>query len=185
MNLLDRIAGWIHDLLGILPPEAVDFLWFPVVVVVVFVAVMLVVRRLMPVVGRLAATLLQMLTAFVGAVLLVPDMAIATAYRSAHRQPPAVLYHYGDAVATSMIGVTRTSGAVSHGFARVAKAPVIVVMLVCAALIGGWNQGYCPPEPATQCVRPFTGWIDRFGDDEPVAPDPGGSTGPSAPPVAR
>jgi hypothetical protein len=183
VNLIDKIAAWIREVLAFLPPDVVDVIWFPVLVTVVFIAAMLLIRRLLPLLGRLAGASVRVLAALAGAVLLVPDMIVATACRSAHKRPPAMLYHYGDAVATSMIGVTRTSGAVSSGLARVARINVLLVMLGCAAVIWTWNHGHCPEAPATtECVRPFTSWVDTFDDEDQAPPAPGNSPSPSPPP---
>jgi hypothetical protein len=183
VNLLDKIAAWIREVLAFLPPNVVAVIWFPLLAIVVFIAAMLLIRRLLPLLGRLAGALLRLLAALAGAVLLAPDVAIATAWRSAHKRPPAALYHYGDAVATSMIGVTRSSGAVSSGFARVARINVLLVMLGCAAVIWTWNHGHCPEAPATtECVRPFTSWVNTFGDDDTAPPAPANSPSPSPPP---
>ena len=173
MNLLDKAADWIREALAFLPPRFVTFVWFPLLVTVVFVAAMLFIRRLLPLIGRLGAAVLRFLASLVAAVLLAPDMIIATVCRHVHRYPPAVLYHYGDAVATALIEVARMNSAVANALARVARINVIFVILGCAAVIWTWNQGHCPTVPAaTTCVRPFTSWVDNIGDDHPAPPEP-------------
>jgi hypothetical protein len=181
---LDKVSAWIRGMLAFLPSGAADFLWFPLLAFAVFLAAMLSVRRLMPLVGMLAGALLRLLSALVGAVLLALDLAVATACRSAHRPPPAALYHYGDVVVGSMIAVARTSGAVTTGLARLARVNTFLVMLGCAVVIGAWNHGYCSDSPATtECVRPFDSWVDTFSRDDPAPPDPANPSVPSAPPA--
>lgn len=173
MKLLDKAADWIREVLAFLPPRVVAYVWLPVLVVVVFIAAMLSTRRLLPLLGRLGATLLRALAALVGAVLLAPDMIIATVFRRVGRRPPAVLYHYGDIVAASVIGLAGTSGAVASALARVARIHASLVILGCTALIWTWNHDHCPATPATTaCVRPFTSWVDAFDDDQPASPAP-------------
>jgi hypothetical protein len=173
VNLLDGVADWIRKAVAFLSPSVVDYVWFPALVTVVFIAAMLLVRRLLPLLGRLGAALLPLLAAVAGATLLAPDMLIATTCRWVHRHPPAVLYHYGDAVAASVIRIARTSTAVADGLGRLARLHVFLVMLGCVALIWTWNHDYCSADPAaTTCVRPFTSWVDTLGDGDPVPPAP-------------
>jgi hypothetical protein len=169
--LLDKAADLIREVLAFLPPRVVAFLWFPVLVVLVFVAAMLLLRRLLPFLGKVGAALLRLLASFLVAVLLVPDAVVATTFRSLRMRPPAALYHYGDVVAGSMIGVIGASKAVATGLARVARVHVLVVMLACGALFWTWNHGHCPAS-ATTCVRPFTAWVNDFSGHHSVPPAP-------------
>lgn len=166
MSLLDDAAHWIREALAFTPDFAA-YLWFPVLVVAVFIAAMLFVRRLLPLAGKWGAASLRVLSALVGAALLVPDVVVATVFRRVQKRPPALLYHYGDAVAASMTGLARTSGAVAGGFAKLARIPVLLVMVGCAAVIWSWNHGHCPAPASTACVRPFTTWVNAFSDDQP------------------
>jgi hypothetical protein len=193
VSLLDKAGGWIREVLAFLPASVVTYVWLPLLVIVVFIAAMLFMRRLLPLLGRLGAALLRSLAALVGALLLTPDLIVATVWRLVRGRPPAVVYHYGVAVASSMIGLARTSGAVSSGLARVARVHGFFVLLACAAVLWTWNHGHCPTSatpttptstatPPTTCVRPFANWLDNFGDDQPAPPDPKKSTVPSPAP---
>lgn len=169
MSLLDKVAEWIREVLAFGSPEFVEGAWFPILAIVVFIATMLVIRKVLPLAGKVGAALLRMLSTLAGAVLLVPDLLIAGAFRGMRGRPPTLLYHYGDAVAASMIGIARGSEVVTRGLARVARMNFLLVILACSGLIWTWNHDHCPPAK-TACVRPFTSWVNSF--DEQPAPQP-------------
>jgi hypothetical protein len=165
VSFIDKVAEWVREILAFGSPEFVAGAWFPVLAVVVFIAAMLVVRTVLPLAGKAGAALFPVLSALLGAVLLMPDMLIAASFRAVRGRPPALLYHYGDAVAASMIGIAHGSQVVASRLARVARTHVLIVALTCSALIWTWNHSHCPATPAkTTCVRPFTSWMNSFGD---------------------
>jgi hypothetical protein len=185
VNLLDRVADWVRQVLSFGSAQFVAGAWLPIFAVVVFVALMLVVRKVVPLAGRGGAVVIDVLFTVVGAALLVPDLVVASAWRGMRGRPPALLYHYGDAVAATTAGVTRRSGVVAAGLARVARMHWFLVVLLCGGLIWTWNHAQCPATTSARavCVRPVTGWVDSFGDEKPAPPvrkgKPAATTGPA------
>jgi hypothetical protein len=173
MKVLDKSAAWIRDVLTFLPPEIATFLWFPVLVMVVFLAAVLFFRRILPFIGRVGAALLPWLATLLGAALLLPDLIIATAFRLRRLRPPALLYHYGDTVVDSMIGLARASTKVGSALSRLARVHVLLLALACGALIWAWNAGHCSETSIKgTCVRPVSGWMESFGDSQTAPPAP-------------
>lgn len=172
MSILDRAAEWIRQVLAFGSPEFVAGAWLPVFAVALFVAAMLVVRKLLPLAAHGGVLLLNALFTLAGAALLVPDLVVAWAARAARGRPPALLYHYGDAVAAGTAGLTRVGGTLRAGLGRVARMHWFLVLLLCAGLIWTWDHSHCPATApgSASCVRPFAGWLGSFGDKK--APPP-------------
>jgi hypothetical protein len=179
VSFLDQLAYWVREVLAFGSPDFVAGAWFPVLVVVLFIAMMLTVRKLVPLAAHGAAALLNGAYTVIGLVLLVPDALVASAWRRMRRPPPALVYHYGDAVVATSAGVTRTSEAVASRLARMARMHWLLVILICGALIWTWNHSHCPADTPARavCVRPFTSWIDSFGDQGSTSPAHSGKSG--------
>lgn len=166
MTLLDTVAGWVQRVLSALSPVAAEVLWFPVFVVVVFVLLMVLFRKGLPVAGRIVAAVLRWAVAVVGATLLLVDLAVATTYRRLRARPPSLVYGYGDAVASAVMGLTGAAGATTAVFGRAARTHALVVMVFCVGLLWTWNQGHCgEPLGGETCLRPVAGWIQQLGPE--------------------
>jgi hypothetical protein len=164
VNLLDTAVDWIQWALSVLPVEAREFLWLPLLVIMVFIALVLVIRKALPLVGRVGTTALRWAVVVLGAALLLPEVAVATIFRRRQTRPPGLVYGYGDAVATSVIGLVKAAGSMTTAFTRVSQVNILVVMLSCGGLMWMWNQNHCGgTDPADACVRPVTRWIDNLG----------------------
>jgi len=137
MTLLDTVAEWVRRTLSALSPTAAEFLWFPVFVVVLFVMLMVLFRKGLPVGGRILTAVLRWVVTVAGAAMLLLDLAVATAFRWLRARPPSLVYGYGDVVASSVVWLTGAVGATTTAFGRAAKTHVLVVMICCAAL--GWS----------------------------------------------
>lgn len=160
MTLLDTAERLIQRLLSVLPAEARDVLWFPLLVVVVFIGMRLLVRKAVPWLGRLAGVLVRSLVAVVGATLLVPEFVAATAFRQVGIRPPGLVYGYGDAVAETMIKLGTMAGATTSALARVARMNITIVLLLGALWLWAWNQSHCRDVVAgAPCERPVAQWM--------------------------
>lgn len=166
MTLLDTVAGWVQRVLSALSPAAAEVLWFPVFVAVVFVLLIVLFRKGLPVAGRIVAAVLRWAVAVVGAALLLVDLAAATAYRRLRARPPSLVYGYGDAVASAVMGLTGTAGATTAVFGRAARTHVLLVIIFCVALLWTWDQGYCGEALGEDpCLRPVAGWVQQLGHE--------------------
>ncbi|MEQ4302615.1 hypothetical protein ABNF97_14650 [Plantactinospora sp. B6F1] len=162
MGALDGLAGWIRDV-PVLPGAARGVLWLPLLVVLVIGGLLLLVRRVLPWLGRLVGRALGVLTVAVGAVLLLPDLLVSYLYRRTGGSPPGAAYGYGDLVGELAIGLTRLSGLAAPAFARAARMHAFFVILLGVLWLWSWNNGYCPDEQASNgCVRPVADWLRTF-----------------------
>src|SRR5690349_24880271 len=121
MGLLDKLVALLRRILGVLPNPVAEFLWFPVLVTVVVVVAILVVRRFLPVLGRVGAGLLRLVLGVAAAMLLVPDLILATVFRVVSLRPPGAVSGYGDAVMSGAISITAGAGKAAAMAARIAR----------------------------------------------------------------
>ncbi|WP_159104511.1 hypothetical protein [Plantactinospora sp. BB1] len=162
MGILDTLAGWIRDF-PLIPVEIRGVVWFPLLAVLVIGGLLLLVRRVLPWLGRLVGRALGVLAVAVGAVLLLPDLLVSYLYRRTGGAPPGLAYGYGDLVAELAIGLTRVSGLAAPAFARAARTPAVFVIVLGALWLWTWNHGSCPGEQAVDaCVRPVVEWTRAF-----------------------
>ena len=111
MTLLDLLAGGTRDLLGAVMPEAAATLWVPLLVVVLWLGGVLFVKHVVAALGRVGRMVLTGAAVGVGALLLLPEFAFATAYRRAAQRPPAFVYGFGDIVAAGAGTIGKHAGA--------------------------------------------------------------------------
>ncbi|MFY1689502.1 hypothetical protein [Plantactinospora sp. WMMB782] len=162
MGILDALAGWIRDF-PVIPAEIRGVVWFPLLAVVVIGGLLLLVRRVLPWLGRLVGRGLGVLAVAIGAVLLLPDLLVSYLYRRTGNAVPGLAYGYGDLVAELSIGLTRVSQHVAPAFARASRTHAFFVIVLGAFWLWTWNHGYCPGEQVPNgCVRPVVEWTRAF-----------------------
>jgi hypothetical protein len=164
MTWFDWVVSLIRRVLSVLPPAAVEILWFPVFVVVLLLAFLAVARKGLPLLGRAFTTALGWLVMGAGAILLLADLIIASICRLSGLRPPGVVYAYGDIVSTFVIGLVSASGRTASAFVRLAKVNAFVIVLLCAGSVWWWNRDHCAAAEAAQpCVRPVASWLSGIG----------------------
>ncbi|WP_306214140.1 hypothetical protein [Actinoplanes sp. RD1] len=159
MSVLDTTAAWVGRVLDVLPPEAARFLSLPVLFAVVCLGAVLLWKRVLPPLVRLAVWLTGCGLTLAGAVLLLAEMGAASCFRQAGRKPPAAAYHLGDAVASWVAGFATRSEGLRTGSARIARVPWGVIVGFAAAYFWLWNYRHCPDGAAAGCVRPVGSWL--------------------------
>ena len=164
MTLLDTIAEWVGRVLGVFPPSVATFLSIPVMVLVVASGATLFARRLLVPVGRAIIVVLGWVAVVAGAVVLLPEAAIASIFRQASRRPPAVVYSLGDAVASGVAALGRAVDNAAGTVNRLARTNGLVVILLVGAWIWWWNYNHCPDAaaPSATCVRPIAAWWSQI-----------------------
>jgi hypothetical protein len=164
MKLLDLAAQWIHRPLSWLPDGAQRVLWFPIMVIFVITAVWLIVRKALPLLGRLLGALMRAVGALAGAVLLLPDLLVSTACRLGGVPPPGIVYAYGDAVCSSIVTLESASRRSVTGSQGLSRMNLVFILLLSGVCLWGWNRGHCPgAEPTAKtpaCVTPVADWVN-------------------------
>ncbi|MFC0002847.1 hypothetical protein [Micromonospora siamensis] len=163
MKLLDLLAGWIQRL-PVLPAEARGVLWLPLLFVVVAVGLRLLVRHALPPLGRLASAGFGLVAVLLGAVLLLPDLLVATAFRQGGNRPPAVIYGYGDAVVSLVLSLQRLGAGCAPVARRLAAVNLGLILLVAVGWLWWWNQRHCPDGSPGSCLRPVQMWTAAFDE---------------------
>jgi len=165
VKLIDKVAEWVHWALSVLPPATAAFLSIPVIVLVLAVGSTIFVRKLLHPLGRAVSVLLGRAAVLIGAIVLLPEVAVAAGYRQASSRPPAMVYSFGDAVASGVVAFDSAAQAGAAALGKVARINLLVVLLLVAAWLWLWNHGQCPDGAveAGACVRPITAWWVSMG----------------------
>jgi hypothetical protein len=161
MTLLDLLAGGTRDLLGAVMPEAAATLWVPLLFVVLWLSGVLFVKHAVAALGRIGRMVLTGAAVGVGALLLLPEFAFATAYRRAAQRPPALVYGFGDIVAAGAGTIGRHAAATVEALAaRVARLHPFVVLLLVVVWMWLWNGAACADDAvaAGACAQPVSAW---------------------------
>lgn len=161
MKLLDIVAEWVlWVLVAMFSPATAAFLSIPAIVLVVAVGSTIFVRKLLVPLGRTVAIVLGWAAVLVGALALLPEVAVAAGYRQASLRPPAVVYSFGDMVASAVATFGNGAQTTAAALGKVARINVFVMLLAVGAWIWWWNYSHCP-DGAFQlgvCTRPITAW---------------------------
>ncbi|WP_328475432.1 hypothetical protein OHA21_19165 [Actinoplanes sp. NBC_00393] len=156
--ILDKLAGWVYQLLGMVSENAAKYLFVPVFLATVIVGFVLLVHRAAAPLTRFATAVLTGVIAGAGAFLLLGEMVVADGYRRRGNQPPAAVYNLGDMVASTAVGLSAGIRKAMTAVAGVlSKAKVWLLVLLCGVWIVIWNHQHCP-DGATGCSRPLSGW---------------------------
>ncbi|BFU46311.1 hypothetical protein [Krasilnikovia sp. MM14-A1004] len=166
LNLLDRLYAWLPGTLDRLPARALTLLVVPLVVAVVFVVPRVVVRRVLPWLGRYVLVPVTALAAgALAAAALVVDFLLARLFRLCRLPLTGLHYAIGDwAVGGSrgVRGVTRARvGQAARWLSRFSPGVLLLFSLVVTIL---WSAGYCGRNPAAGCTGPITQWWDDLWD---------------------
>jgi len=160
VTLLDGVAEGVQRILAVLPPGTAAVLSIPVLFLVVLIGSTLFVRKLLHPLGRAAATLVGGAAVLIGALVLLPEVAVAVGCRRASTRPPAVVYSFGDAIASGVAAIGREAQAAAAALHRVSGLNFLVVLVLVVAWIWLWNYNQCPEGPfeAAACTRPVGEW---------------------------
>ena len=164
MTLLDMIARWVQRVLAVLDPETARFLFIPAFVFVVVLGAVLFVRKLLPPACALAAILTRWAITLLGAFVLLAEMAVAAGFRQTTGKPPALLYNFGDAVASWVTSLSAGAQVVAGQLARVARMNLVLLLLLAGGWIWLWNYDHCP-DGAKSCARPVSVWYAQVSSD--------------------
>ena len=164
MTFLDKVAQWVQRVLAVLDPETARFLFIPAFVLVVVFGVVIFVRKLLPPVCALAAIVARWAITLLGAVVLLVEMAIASGFRQAQRKPPALLYNFGDSVASWVTSLNAGAQVVAGQLSRLARMNLLLLLVLAGGWIWLWNYDHCP-DGAKSCARPVSVWYAQVSSD--------------------
>jgi len=160
LRLLDSAAEWLLGLLDGLPVRVQHLAVLPVLVLGAYVALRIVVRRLLPWSVRYVVrpVILTVLGTTVLVVLLV-DFVLALVFRLLWL--PLTVLHYapGDLAVGGAAWATDGVGVLVAGAARLRRFSLRVLFLAAGALVAWWNAGYCGRTTAAACISPAHTWF--------------------------
>jgi hypothetical protein len=94
--------------------------------------------------------------------LLLPQLAVTTAYDRLQRAPARAVYAYGH-------GVMDLTEALEAGARRalpqcrgIRRLPGLVLIGLLLALFALWNNNYCGSDAKRSCVSPVARWVDQL-----------------------
>jgi hypothetical protein len=165
METADRVAAWITAHLTWLPDAAEPVLGLPVLALATFVALLLLVRQVLPRLGALAfGWLVPALGYLLTVIWLTLEFAATRPFRWAGARPPAMLYGAGN----SAVGFDGAVGGLCRATVRQIErfSRLWNVLLLAAAVYGvyRWGLGYCDRHPAAGCTGPVDAWLTSVGD---------------------
>jgi hypothetical protein len=164
--ILDSVADLVRRVLAIFPPDTAQVLFLPVFVATVMIGFVLIVHKLAAPLTRLAATLITWVITGAGAFLLLLDMVVADVCRRRGAKPPSVVYNLGDVVASWAVGLTGgTRQMLTSAAGVMARANVLLLIVVCGGWIWLWNDQYCP-DGAAGCARPLSVWYEQVTSEQ-------------------
>ncbi|MEV0648054.1 hypothetical protein AB0I28_22585 [Phytomonospora sp. NPDC050363] len=163
MPALDKVSSGLRRLLASLAPSLDQYVWLPVMAVVVLIVVLLVARLGLPLAGRGTGRIVNGLVVVVGAVLLLPDLLVASGLRAFRRRPPSLLYAYGGMVKAGVIGLNRLVTTMGPAISKLAKKTFWLSLLLAGGLLLVWNDGYCERAESASCAPPLAEWSHGLG----------------------
>ena len=159
LPVLGRMREGIDPFLEWAPSPIRSAIWALVVFVLLLVALNLVVRIVLPWLGRLAPGPVDLVVNVIGMMLVLPEYVATMLLLRAERDVPNVMFEYGDAVQGVVAGtqrVSRSSLSTLTQLRKVSKGWLVVILLVTFAV---WDGLYCSGR-TTSCRMPTTEWTD-------------------------
>ena len=170
MTRVDELLTRLQEWLAWLPGDLRGYLVVPIFTAGLLVAPRIVVRRVLPWIGRyLLVPALAVVTAVLVSAGLLADLLFAALFRLFSLPLLAAHQAIGDWAITGSRGL-RTGG--RHGIHRAGRwlrrFNATLLLLAGAALVVLWSRGYCTRHPAAGCVAPIEAW---WRDIRTVLPD--------------
>ncbi|GAA3861621.1 hypothetical protein GCM10022243_29760 [Saccharothrix violaceirubra] len=150
-----------------LPPWFAALLELVVVVVAAYLLLWLVVRHVLPWLGRVLVGPLLRVVEGVRVLLLLPDLGATRLARRFGRMPPEAVYAYGAVVMGLVDGLGSVVRKALPVLSLARRTPRAVLFAALALGFVLWNAGTCGPldegcvEPVAQWTTSLTAWFER------------------------
>lgn len=146
--LLAGLPDWLHALV-----------WAVLVIALLYGALILLARRLLPWAANAFVPPVRAIVEFTGVLLLLPAFPVARLLRRWAGRVPAVMFVYDDLVHGATRGAHWTAAHVLRLAGRAGRASKPVLALVLGAMVITWNVTYCTGAGAG-CKVPTSQWAD-------------------------
>lgn len=160
LGIFDRLLVWLPEHLDWLPAETAGYAVVPAVVVVILVVPALIVRRVLPWIGRyLVVPAVVVLAGAATAVMLVVDLVCTGAFRLLGLPLTGAHYAIGDWTIGGARAVRRaTRYRVHQAGAWLRRFSRLLLLLAGVVAVVMWSRGYCARNPADGCAEPIGQW---------------------------
>jgi len=159
LPVLDRVKEGIDPLLEWAPPPLHSAIWAVVVFLLLLTALSLVVRVVLPWVGRVLPGPAEAVINWLGMVLVLPEFVGTTVLVRSRRQVPNVVFEYGEAVQGTVAGGQRVARSFLTALTQLGKVSRGWLVLVLLVVFAAWDGTYCGGR-SPDCRMPTTEWAD-------------------------
>jgi hypothetical protein len=162
--LRDNLFAGAIRLRESLPESVRAKLWVPAVIIIVFLVIRVIVRRVVPWAGRLMLSPAVIDAA--GAALLLVNFLLAQPFRLFRVRVPAWVFALGDATISMVAAAHQGARTARRSIARLSRVRLWMVATTTAGIIAWWNTSVClsPGDSAsssTACTSPVAAWVQE------------------------